>query len=185
MCTKLCKQQDILFDGKKIVLRNPRMSDLDTLMAFINLLVDEDAPILGSIKKVTREEEKSWLKGRIKGIENGQIHGLCVFDAKECIANVTIEKGRLRHAHMGVLGISVKKKYRGRGLGLLLMQKIIEIAKKDPTIKVLTLNVYGFNKAAINLYRRVGFKTIARLPKRSLYKKRYVDEYVMDFPLRK
>lgn len=80
----------------------------------------------------------------------------------------------------------MKKGYRGIGLGTLLLEKMIETAKKDPKIKVLTLGYYEPNEiVAEKLYKKVGFKTIAKLPKRVLYKGKYEDEYVMDYPLAK
>lgn len=184
MCYNLCKPQKIVLDGKEIILRNPRMNDVKTLLEFINSLVEEDAPILVN-KKATLKEEKEWLKDRIKLVKKNKLHGIFVFHKNEAIGNAEVRKGNWRQSHVGNIGVSVKKNYRGIGLGKLLMKKAIEVAKKDPEIKVLTLSVYPVNKIAMNLYKKLGFKVVATLHKRHLYKGKYVDEYVMDYPIKK
>ena len=184
MCYKLCETERVFLDGKEILLGNPRMSDLKSFVEYINLLVEEDAVILVN-KKVTLKEEKEWLKDKIKLVKKNKSHFIHAIHKNEAIGNIEVRKGNYRQSHVGNISVSVKKNYRGIGLGKLLMKKAIEIANKDPEIKVLTLTVYEPNKIAKQLYEKIGFKTIAKLPKRSLYRGEYVDEYVMDYPLNK
>jgi ribosomal protein S18 acetylase RimI-like enzyme len=58
------------------------------------------------------------------------------------------------------------------------------MARKDKEIKIITLRVFSTNKSAIDLYKKIGFKVVARLPKRNYYKGKYVDDLVMDYYLR-
>ena len=164
------------------MLRTPKISDAKTALAFINALVEEDAQILVN-KKVTLKEEKKWLEGMLKRIRKNEVHMISVFDGKENVGSAAVERGLWRQSHVGTIRISVKRDYRGIGLGTLLLKKIIEVAKKDSGIKVLTLGVYAGNTIARNLYHKIGFKTIAKLPKRILYKGKFADEYMMDYPL--
>lgn len=53
--------------------------------------------------------------------------------------------------------IAVKKEYRGKGYGKMLMNALIEDAKKQ-NIKAMTLEVRVTNKSAIALYKKLGFK---------------------------
>lgn len=183
MCYKLCKPQKVTLDRKEITLRNPRMTDVEFLQNFINSFVEEDAPI-GANRKFTFKDEKEWLKTHLGETRKGNAHMLLAVNKNEVIANVSITRGKWRNVHVGTIGILVEKNYRGIGLGKLLMKKIIEVAKKDPEIKVLTLSVFPVNKVAMNLYKKLRFKIIAKLPKRHLYKGKYVDEYIMDYPLK-
>lgn len=183
MCNKLCKPQKVILAGKRLILRNPKMSDVKTLLEFINSLVEEDAPILVN-KKATLKEEREWLKDRIKLMKQNKLHFILALHKGKAIGNAEVRKGNWRQSHVGTIGISVEKNYRGIGLGTLLLKKAVEIAKKDPEIKVLTLTYYEPNKmVAKKLYEKVGFKTIVKLPRRSLYKGKYVDEYVMEYSL--
>lgn len=53
--------------------------------------------------------------------------------------------------------IAVKKEHRGKGFGKMLMNALIEEAKKQ-NIKAMTLEVRVTNKSAIALYKKLGFK---------------------------
>ena len=54
------------------------------------------------------------------------------------------------------LGIAVAEKHTGKGLGLLMMQKLIQFAKEQQ-IPSLRLSVDNSNTAAIRLYEKLGF----------------------------
>ncbi len=53
--------------------------------------------------------------------------------------------------------IAVKKEYRNMGFGKMLMNALIEEAKKQQ-IKAMTLEVRVTNESAIALYKKLGFK---------------------------
>ncbi|WP_068985939.1 GNAT family N-acetyltransferase [Lysinibacillus xylanilyticus] len=55
------------------------------------------------------------------------------------------------------IGIAVSKDVRGRGLGTLLMRKIIQQAK-DEGYNTISLSVDLGNSSAINIYKKLGFK---------------------------
>lgn len=58
------------------------------------------------------------------------------------------------------LGIYVDKQYRGRGIGRLLMQNIIDYAKKRK-LSHIRLTVHRDNERAIKLYKSHGFKMVS------------------------
>jgi len=66
-------------------------------------------------------------------------------------------------------------------LGKFLMAEALKLAKKElrPKPKVFRLSVFASNKPAIGLYRKLGFKKVARIPKQLQYKGKLVDEIVM------
>ena len=53
--------------------------------------------------------------------------------------------------------IAVKKEYRGKGFGKMLMNALIEDAKSQ-NVKAMTLEVRVTNESAIALYKKLGFK---------------------------
>lgn len=55
------------------------------------------------------------------------------------------------------IGIAVSKDIRGRGLGTLLMRKVIQQAK-DEGYNTFSLSVDLENSSAINIYKKLGFK---------------------------
>jgi ribosomal protein S18 acetylase RimI-like enzyme len=61
------------------------------------------------------------------------------------------------------------------------MEEIIKLAKKElrPGLKIIRLSVYSNNKIAIALYKKYGFKEVAKIPKQIQYKGKLIDEIIM------
>ena len=55
------------------------------------------------------------------------------------------------------LGICIRDDFQGRGLGKILMEHLIEVAKSMGK-KGLCLTVYKDNEKGFNLYKKIGFK---------------------------
>lgn len=60
-----------------------------------------------------------------------------------------------------VLAIGVEREHRGRGVGGLLMDALIDRARAN-SIRAISLTTGVFNDAAIRLYRRRGFAEVLR-----------------------
>ena len=162
------------FGGKKIAIRRITTADLKhakKFQVFINALIREEAKILMA-KEVTLKEEKEFLKKVLAGAkERTKIYFAAECDG-EIVATTSIELDRLRKNHIG--------------LGTYLMSEIIKAAKKElrPTPKMIQLDVYTDNKPAIGLYKKMGFRRVARIPKQVQYKGKLVDEFVMQLYLK-
>jgi len=164
--------------GKKILVREPRIEDLDEALLFINELVEEDTYILIN-KKQTEEEEKEYLIGLIKSIENKDKLTLFAFVDGKLIANTGVERQKYRAEHVGLVGISVKEGYREDGIGTIMLNKLIQEARNTLGLKLLTLTVFSNNPRAKNLYHKVGFKETGVIPKSIYYKGKYIDQIMM------
>ncbi len=68
---------------------------------------------------------------------------------------VTSEK---ESQHIGVLGIVLIEKYRGEGVGSILIREVLHWAKNNSPLKKIILTVDVDNKHAIKLYEKYGFK---------------------------
>ena len=86
-----------------------------------------------------------------------------------------------RKNHVAEIGITIAKGYRGIGLGRYMMKRILELAKTElkPNPKIIRLSVYANNVPAISLYKKIGFKRVAKIPKQIQYGRKLVDEIVM------
>ncbi len=62
-------------------------------------------------------------------------------------------------AHQCLLSIIVSGKHRGKGIGTVLLNNLMHLAKKYFAIEVLYLEAYEGNPA-VSLYRRFGFKEV-------------------------
>jgi ribosomal protein S18 acetylase RimI-like enzyme len=85
----------------------------------------------------------SWtLDGTLVAVADGAVVGSAHVDAS-------------RHG-FGEIGMAVAREWRGRGVGFALLESAIEWARERGLHK-LSLSVFAHNKAAIGLYRKVGF----------------------------
>jgi ribosomal protein S18 acetylase RimI-like enzyme len=64
------------------------------------------------------------------------------------------------NSRMVIDQLSVNENYRGKGLGHALMQRAIELSH-ELEVDYLWLNVWAFNEAAIEFYKREGFETVS------------------------
>ncbi len=118
--------------------------------------------------------------------EEREGNGVCIF--VECkgdiigIAHVNRKKANSygRHDHVGIFGITVSKEFRSEGIGKILMQTVIEEAKKGIAgLTMIELHCFSTNTAGLALYEKLGFKECGRLPGGILHRGEYVDNVMM------
>lgn len=179
--------KSIEIDGKEVVLRFPKKDDVNKFLDYINILIEEKTMIL-MMEKITLEEEREWLEGTIKGIENDIKIMIMIEIDNQVIANATVQriaKRRNANEHIGNFGVAIRKEYRRKGLGKLLLEMLIEMAKKEWKIELAQLSVYDSNKPARELYNILGFKEVGRIPKGVKFYNKYMDEIIMIKELKK
>ncbi|KKS07076.1 MAG: GCN5-related N-acetyltransferase [Parcubacteria group bacterium GW2011_GWB1_41_4] len=172
-----------IFGSKKVTIRKLSNKDLrntEKFQKFVNYLVEEDVQISKN-KKVSLKEEKKWLEGMLGKIKSRKTVFLVAESNDVVVGDTGIDLGHGRQDHIGTFGIMILKGYRGVGLGVYLMKEIIKLAKKDlkPKPKIIRLGVFPTNKPAISLYKKLGFKKVARVPRQFQYKGKLVDEIIM------
>lgn len=166
--------------GKEITVRYPRMSDLKKLLDYINTLSDEKTFISYQGEHETLESERKHLKKRLEDIENKKVVYLLAFYKDKLVGLVDIKMSDKARKHVGGLGITVAKKFRGEGIGKLLMNLIEKEAKKEiPQLKMITLSVFSINDVAKKLYKKTGFVKYGTLPKSLQRNNTFEDEILM------
>lgn len=171
------------FGDKKITIRKLSSKDIKRTKEFqdyINSLIGEGVKILLN-QKLTFEEEKRWLKDTFKQVKKHREVFIVAEHNNRIVGNTGIDLDKGRRNHIGNFGISIKKGYRGIGLGKFLMEEIIKLAKKElkPKPRIIRLSVYSNNKPAINFYKKCGFKKVAVIPKQIQYKGKLINEVIM------
>jgi ribosomal protein S18 acetylase RimI-like enzyme len=97
-------------------------------------------------------------------IANGQTQFFAV-DGEKSVGWCSILRKRAPTlAHVGALGIGIRKAYRGMGIGKRLMQTAIEDATKKG-VERIELSVFENNQSAISLYLKLGFKVEGKVEK--------------------
>ncbi len=168
-------------DGRIVLLRSPRWTDLDDLLAFINSLVEEGAEILRD-QPVTREEEAEWLGRRLAQVANGEVVWVVAEIDGAVVASADLTPGEGYSQHVGTLGLAVKWGYRDIGVGSALLTALISHAKAKG-LQLLTLTVFSSNARAIHVYERAGFRETGRIPRGLLKDGTYRDHVLMTKPL--
>ncbi len=166
--------------GLPVEIRSVCMADVRPMHAYINELSRERTFITYQGEKVSLAEERAFIKGQLKKIREKKEVQLMVRSHGELIATSAIEMGVRTNRHVGSLGISVKKTFRGSGVGSLLLKIIIEETRRAiPRLEIVTLDVHAPNTLAITLYKKFGFKQYGSLPRGIKLPRGYRDEVFM------
>ena len=146
---------------------------------FINSLIREGKIIMN--KKQSLKDEIGYIKNIIKNIKTRNKVSLVARDGSKIVGSTSIELKKFKQNHIGKLGITIRNGYRGIGLGKYIMADILKLAKKQlkPTPRIFQLGVLENNKPALALYKSMGFKIVAKLPKQIQYKGKLMAEYIM------
>jgi len=160
---------------EKILIRPPKMSDLDSSLKMINSLVEERA-MLTIQKKQTLKEERKYLKGIVES--KNSLH-LSLIINEEVVGSSRIAMGTGTKSHIGELGISLRKDARGKGLGEKLIKEVINKAIKKFKPKIIALDVYTKNKIAQSLYKKMGFQKVGTIKGGTQYYGKYEDIIIM------
>jgi putative acetyltransferase len=85
----------------------------------------------------------------------------------------------LRRSHVRMLGIGIASGFQGRGVGRLLIARLLEWADNWSGVLRVELTVHADNERAIALYRSMGFEEEGRHRGYAMKDGRYVDALFM------
>ncbi len=173
--------------GKRAVIRYPTMADAEDLWRHINAVSAEDTFITFSGEVLTLDEETKYLSSELQLIlEHKAVKLFCYVDgvfAGVCDIH-RHEQKKKRGSHVGIFGLVIGKDYRGDGIGYTLAQTTIDEAKATmENLRLVILECFASNEAAMHLYSKLGFKEVGRLPKSLWFHEEYIDEVMMALPL--
>ena len=169
--------------GQKATIRFATVDDAEALKQFINVFSKEYRFTRFSGEQVTLEEEQQYLLSEEHAIQRGDCVKLFCFVNEQLagVSDVHRDTSLLtRKQHMGNFGIIVGKEFRGQGVGEQLMQSTIaEAVAHISGLRMIKLECFATNTAALSLYQKLGFREVGRVPQALLYKNEYVDDVIM------
>ena len=173
------RKQLKLKDGTTVTIQ-PLNGKEDTreFQRFINTLTREKTYLLVD-KPITLKEEKQWLKTQLLELKKGDQIYLKALVNGRLIGDCFAKPGFGRNRGNINLGIALAKKWRGKGVGHLLLTELIEQSEQKWHPKNIYLQVVSANTTAHRVYESLGFRIIARLPNWFEYDKKYLDEYFL------
>lgn len=165
--------------GKKTVLRVLRKRDLKKSLMWlkdpsINMYLSQN------FQDYDEKKEFEWFKF-IKNSRNDIVFAIEDLQTNFHIGNCALhkidwEKGSCE------LGIMIgEKDYWNRGFGSDVIESIIDFSISSLKLTNIILNVYSYNKRAIKVYKKCGFKLIQIQNKDHFYNGKFWDTFVMEF----
>ena len=154
-----------LKDGTKVILRSPQRRDVAQLNEYLRLTSGETHYMVRYPEECDRTLEAA--QKRLWAVtDHERSFMLAAFLDGELVGNCGVNEisDRFKMRHRASLGISIKKKAWGLGLGTLLMEKALEQAKENGFTQV-ELGVFADNDRARHLYRKLGFTEMGCIPK--------------------
>jgi len=148
-----------LKDGTKVLLRPMVAEDQDALYEFFKAVPKEDTRYLRDDVSSRLLVEK-WTKN----LDYEKTLPILAIKDDAIIGDATINRRRSGWKwHLGTVRIFVHRDYRNVGLGLLMIDELVDITYKLG-IEKLIAEIPDLNTAAINAFTRAGFYRAATIP---------------------
>lgn len=100
----------------------------------------------------------------------------------EPVGTVTYVFGdKIKARHIArIFAVYVDPAYRGKGIGKRLLKRALELIQANKKIVKVQLMVNCEQRAALNLYKSVGFNAVGLLKKETKVRGRFYDELIME-----
>ena len=150
---------------KGLTIRYPVSTDAKNMCAYINALSQEKTFIRFQGETIHLEEEKKYLRHQLELISKNKGIHLLALAQDQLIGTGAITLADRTERHTGLLGMSVAKEFRSKGIGSLLMHHLIEEAiRRLSDLEIITLSLFSTNNIGRSLYEKFGFKEYGSLP---------------------
>jgi RimJ/RimL family protein N-acetyltransferase len=146
-----------------VVIRPARVSDAPAMVDYMEALIAERLDTISVRTCPTLEDERDWiLRAEIseRTIIMLATHGDVVVGLLDLSAG-----DRPDNRHAGRFGMSVARRWRGRGVGRKLLAAAIEATRDWPGFCRIELECVAWNEAGFRLYQSLGFVLEARKTK--------------------
>jgi RimJ/RimL family protein N-acetyltransferase len=159
-----------------VVLRPISLADAPHFVKWLNDPV-VSKPLRGHHERLTLKEERAWIQGLRKKQKIEKQFSIDTADGVHIgSAGLTIGIG----GKVAVFGIEIgNAEYRGKGYGFAVMSLLMGYAFTVLKLHKVELGVFAFNKHAIKLYEKVGFKIEGVRKDHLFYEGKYYDEIEM------
>ncbi len=155
--------------GREVLLRNAEVSDAAALIDYLKITTTETPYLIREPQEITitLEQEKNFIESKIEA--EGELLLIALIDGK-LIGNCSLMSiaPYKRYAHRCGIAIALYQEYCGCGIGKIMIQTILDVAKKTG-YEQAELEVVSDNKDAIALYKKLGFEKYGQFPNNMKY----------------
>ncbi len=176
-------RKQTLKNGAALLIRKAAADDARAVLEYVEAVSGEsDFLAFGPGEFELGETAEREALQRYADAEN-QIYLLGLMDGGVAAALIFSASQRPRLRHCGELGMSVRKRYWGLGIGSLMLDVLIDWAKAGRDIRKLNLRVRSDNARAIRLYEKKGFKLEGTIRREMFLAGSYYDNHCMGLEL--
>lgn len=168
-----------MIDGKNIRLRSLTKKDLAKTFKWHNDLELKNLTLSHPFP-VTDSQEEEWINSIIKDKSNKTIY-FGIEDKSRKILIGIIFLSRINFIHQtSWLGVFIgDKNARGKGYGKEAVKMIVDYAFNNLNLRKVSLEVVKTNKAAIAVYKKLGFVIEGEMKKQVYVSSLYIDLIIM------
>ena len=170
-------------NGHTLTLRCAGEEDAELCLAYLKTTCGETPWLARGAEEVTmtEEEEKAFIRSQNESPVNLML--LAFLDGEHAGNASLMGFSTARTRHRAQLGVALYQKFTGRGIGTVLLDELIAIARQRG-VEQLELEVAAANKGAVALYKKLGFEICGALPRNMKYPDgHYEDVLYMAKPL--
>ncbi len=157
-------------NGNDIELRSAEVQDAEALITYLKVTNAESPYLICEPEEITLslEQEKEII---IRKEDSERELLLLAFEDGKHIGNVSLMSvgSSMRYKHRCNIAIALYKEYCGRGIGRVILETILDVARKTGYSQA-ELEVVTENTGAIHLYESLGFVKYGQLPNSMRYK---------------
>lgn len=158
------EKEVFLKNGQKVLLRSPLVDDAQALHehkyktseeSYFLARYPEEIQFNDRLKDIIRNTNESERDFFLSAFVDGQLIG---------DAGVNTIRNHIKFCHRAYFGISIQEAYCDLGLGSIILQEVIELAKESG-FEQLELGVFADNSRAIHVYEKMGFQKVGVQPR--------------------
>ena len=173
------EKEFVVKDNIKVILKTPNKEDAKEVLDFIVRICGQTDFLLSSPedKKFNVADEERW----IESYKESKNYFVCAYVDGKLVGDCNLDfRSHLKDKHRALVGIGIDKEYWNKGIGSLLFDELINLAKKTDGIEQIELGVISINERAKHLYEKKGFVKTGVIPKAIKLKDgTYLDEELM------
>jgi len=166
--------------GRKILIRNAKPEDAEQINLMKREIIAEGMYMLRETDEANYTTEKTINEISENTSNPGSMYIIAESDGKVAGELDFVNGSLKRTKHCGSFTVFISKEYRDSGIGLKLMDALLQWAEEEPIIEKVTLNVFSTNIRAQKLYEKCGFLIEGNCPKdMKLSNGDYIDSILM------
>lgn len=147
-----------MFEGKIVRLRAYTREDLPLALAFVNDFEVSEGLQPGFLFPLRKEDEDKWYESLNPHSKESYSFAIEAKSDKNYLGGCGIDTINVKN-HTATIGIFLGKQHWRKGYGSDALSILINFCFEEVNLNKVKLNVFSYNKKAIQCYEKIGFKT--------------------------